>query len=65
MKLQLLLEEERRKGLQEGRELGRESLVFEMVRDSDITPEIGAKKLACSLEDFQEKMEAYLKEPAE
>ena len=77
MKLELLMAEERREGRKEGREegreegiqeglqKGRESLVFELVRDGLVSPESAAMKLSCSLEDFQEKMDAYFQKPHE
>ena len=55
MKLELLMAEERR----EGRKEGREGLIFELVRDGEMSPESAAKKLSYSLEDFQKKMTEY------
>ena len=58
---ELGLQQGREQGLQQGRELGlqqgRELEIVISVKEGDYSPERGAEKLGCSLEEFKKKME--------
>lgn len=52
-----LMEQAMQRGMQKGMQQGREMEIFISVKEGDYSPERGAEKLGCSLEDFQRKME--------
>lgn len=49
------------RGIERGIEQGKVSIVFEMVRDGDITSQRGAQKLSMTAEEFSKKYNEYLK----
>ena len=57
MTLEEMLREEREEGRQEGREM----MIFQMVNEDEISAEKGAEKLGISSEEFRKKLEEYLK----
>lgn len=51
------LEKGKELGLEQGMQRGRELEIIISVKEGDYSPERGAQKLGCSLEDFRKKME--------